>query len=54
MTEVKLCDAAFECGIKGVVCTTMAWLSDHEVVAGLSNGYIAAWDLRYEADGGRV
>ncbi|KAG0639914.1 hypothetical protein HOY80DRAFT_51430 [Tuber brumale] len=48
---LKIVEPAFELSIKDSMCSSLAWISDHEIVAGTSTGEIAVWDLRYKFDG---
>ncbi|RPB03120.1 hypothetical protein L873DRAFT_1670981 [Choiromyces venosus 120613-1] len=51
---LKIVEPAFECSIKDSMCSSVAWRSDHEVVAGTATGEVAVWDLRYKFDGESV
>ena len=51
-SKVRIAEPAFECSIRDSMCSSLAWISDHEVVAGTTTGEIAVWDLRYRLDGG--
>ncbi|KAH0613787.1 uncharacterized protein H6S33_005673 [Morchella sextelata] len=42
---VKVTVPAYTLSLDATLCTTLTWLTPHSLIAGCSNGFLAAWDL---------
>lgn len=42
---MKVAVPAYTLSLDATLCTTLTWLTPHSLIAGCSNGFLAAWDL---------